>query len=309
MALLMLMLSAPALASERVRVVVLGFDGSTEALRRLGASVAEQVLTELGRAEQIEAMGASDVQTLLGLERQKSMLGCADSSKTCLTEISAALGAPWLLTGSLASYGKATRLDVKLIRARDGKAVFRDGVSFKEESDLFDLVSGIVKRAVAKMDVPVATPAPQPPVVETVPVTPPVVEPGPVTPTTPVELSSPAPRVAPWVVTAVGGVFLIGGAVTLGLGASQVSDLRARLSQTPGAPVQSPPLSVPDYATARSGLARGLTFEAAGAIAAGVGVLGVAGGLAWGLLGSSNSGRASLTFGVGPGAVAVQGTF
>lgn len=141
-------------AEEKPRIVVLQIDGSTDALKRLGAAVSEQVLTELQRTGRFDAMGTSDLQVLLGMERQRSLLGCSpEGESACLAEISAALGAPWLVAGSLAQFGKATRLDLKLISARDGKAAFRDGMSFTEESALFGQVSDIVKRMVSSLEV------------------------------------------------------------------------------------------------------------------------------------------------------------
>ena len=140
---------------DKPRIVVLQIDGSTEALKRIGAAVSEQVLTELQRTGRFDAMGTSDLQVLLGMERQRSLLGCSpEGESACLAEISAALGAPWLVAGSLAQFGKATRLDLKLISARDGKAAFRDGMSFSEESALFGQVSDIVKRMVSSLEAP-----------------------------------------------------------------------------------------------------------------------------------------------------------
>ncbi|MFZ5445685.1 MAG: hypothetical protein ACOZQL_37175 [Myxococcota bacterium] len=115
--------------------------------------MSEQLLTELQRTGRFEAMGTSDLQVLLGMERQKAILGCSpDGESACLAEISAALGAPWVVSGSLAQFGKVTRLDLKLISAKSGKAVFRDGASFSEESALFSQVSDIVQRMVASLE-------------------------------------------------------------------------------------------------------------------------------------------------------------
>ena len=79
-------------AEEKPRIVVLQIDGSTDALKRIGAAVSEQVLTELQRTGRFDAMGTSDLQVLLGMERQRSLLGCSpEGESACLAEISAAL--------------------------------------------------------------------------------------------------------------------------------------------------------------------------------------------------------------------------
>jgi hypothetical protein len=64
---------------------------------------------------------AAQVGATLGLERQKQLLGCADSS--CLTEIASALGVDVLLTGSLAKLGEKFQLDAKLISALDASTL------------------------------------------------------------------------------------------------------------------------------------------------------------------------------------------
>lgn len=153
---------AGATEAEPIRVVVMNVGASDASLQSLANALAEQILTELSRTKRIEAMGTSDVSAVLGLERQKALLGCADQGTSCLAEISAAMGAPYLVTGHLARAGKATRIDIKLIRASDGKALHRDGRNFRDESEMFDLVGGMVKSLVAELKLPdEVTPAAQ----------------------------------------------------------------------------------------------------------------------------------------------------
>lgn len=217
-ALVALVVTMPASAAERTRVVVLGVGASDAKLKQLADSIAEQVLTELGRSKRVDAMGTSDMAAVLGLERQKAVLGCSDQSASCLAEISAALGAPYLVTGNLARAGKATRIDLKLIRAQDGKAIYRDGRNFKDESEMFDLVSEIVKTMVAEMNLPAVDAPRKDPVATVKPPEPPLVTPKPADPKPEVTVESPAdtrpgPRLMPWVVTGAGGLALAGGAV------------------------------------------------------------------------------------------------
>jgi TolB-like protein len=137
------LLVSSAWAAEKPRVAVLPFTSTEGATRALAESITEQVATELAASGRVEAVGSSDMAVLLGIERQKQLLGC-DADSTCVAEMSAALGAPWLLTGSLARAGKTLRLDVKLLRSSDGKAVFRSGESLDDESELFRAVSRLV---------------------------------------------------------------------------------------------------------------------------------------------------------------------
>jgi TolB-like protein len=199
-----LALAAPlCTAAPRPKVVVLSVGYSEDSLQKLSGSIAEVILTELGRTRKVEAMGTSDVSTILGLERQRQMLGCAEESASCLAEISAALGAPWLVTGSLARLGKALRIDLKLVRARDGKAVFRDGRSIKDETETFDVVAEMVRAMVGEMEL-----GPDGAAVEAKPQAP-----------------SPPGSTARVVLLGAGALAAVGGGVLLGLGASQRGDV------------------------------------------------------------------------------------
>ena len=131
-------------------------------------------------------------------------------------EISSALGAPWLVSGSLAKLGKAMRMDLKLIRARDGKVVFRDGRSFKDESDVFEAVSALVAKLVKAIDIKegastTTTSAPPPVVVE--PARPVVTDVPPPPPPVVVETTAaPAGNLGKWVLGGAGVVGVLAGA-------------------------------------------------------------------------------------------------
>lgn len=137
--------AVPAKAAEKPRIIVLNLSHSDAKLELLARSLSEQILTELTRSQHVEAVGQSDLASVLGLERQKQLLGCTDESTSCLAEISAALGAPWLVSGSLARLGNSVRIDLKLIRTKDGAAIYRDGRSTDDEGQVFKLLASMVR--------------------------------------------------------------------------------------------------------------------------------------------------------------------
>jgi TolB-like protein len=145
-----LLLAFPA-AAERERVVVLELSASDPKLVALAKSITEQVQTELGHDGAIEVVGASDLALALGVERQKELVGCGEGSNTCMAEISQALGAPWLVSGSLSRSGDAMRLDLKLIRTANAKAQYRGGRAFKGEANVFDVVSVLSRELAAEL--------------------------------------------------------------------------------------------------------------------------------------------------------------
>lgn len=295
--------TTPALASDKdkVRLVALPIN-SGEKLKPVADSIAEQMLTEMGKFERLEVMGASDVTSLLGLERQKAVLGCSDASASCLAEISAALGAPWMVTGTLAQSGKAMRLDLKLIRAADGKVIFRGGRTFKDESEVFEVVSEIVALLVKKIDLkpmpattPVATAKPsQDKPVSLTPVTqsaPPPVEVVSVSAAEPV----PAPRVGPWIVVGAGAASAIAGAVLIGVAQSSAASTKMRASDLP-------------TTKALAELQSANSMTVGGVAALGVGVALAGAGIVWLVAGKPEEGT-SVALAVSASSVTLGGRF
>ncbi len=281
-----------AATAERPRVVVMGVTTSGEKLKALADSISEQLLTELGKTEKVEVMGSSDVAAVLGMERQRATMGCADDTSSCVAEISAALGAPWLVTGSIGQSGKTTRLDLKLIRARDGKVVFRDGRNIKDESEVYDIVSDVVSLLVKKIDLAAAASGTGTAGVPGLVVEQPAAGPS---------------RAGPWVTIGVGAAALVTGGIFVGLGSSLRSSTQESLK---GQPASVTDTSVPDYATARGALETASSQMLMGAIIGGAGLLAAAGGVTWLMLGASEPAKSSqLRVLVGPSALMVQGEF
>lgn len=89
-------------------------------------------------AQQIALTGvrvttAAEIQSLLGLERQKALLGC--STDSCTAELAGALGVDGMILGSLATIGKSLVVNVKVVKASDGRqlAVFSQKMANDEE--------------------------------------------------------------------------------------------------------------------------------------------------------------------------------
>ena len=141
-----------------------------------------------------EVVSARDVQTALGAERQKSLMGlCETDAAACSHEASTALLARFVLSGQLARIGSAWQLTLQLVDTTKGQSVSR---STKLASDVQTL------RALVPWAAAEATGSPLPP---------------------------PPSRVLPVTLAAAGGAtMLAGGAVAL-LAASRVQQLNDEL--------------------------------------------------------------------------------
>src|SRR5687767_11550449 len=67
----------------------------------------EHLALELQRRG-FEVITAKHMETVLGLERQKALLGCGDAA--CMSEIASALGADGTVIGEVAAFGDTLQL-------------------------------------------------------------------------------------------------------------------------------------------------------------------------------------------------------
>jgi TolB-like protein len=95
--------------------------------------ISEVVVTEASRYRGLEVISQSEVTALLSLEHEKAVLGCQDGS--CIAEIGGALGADYLLVGSVGRLGETRRLDLSLMDARKVQALGRFGETVEERED------------------------------------------------------------------------------------------------------------------------------------------------------------------------------
>ena len=113
-------------------------------------------------------IGKSDINSIVGFEKQKQVMGCAEDS-TCLAEIGGALGVDYILVGSLGGLGDLFRIDLKLVDAKRAKVRARVGVTVEgKESRLVAAIQKAVHDLVGPMgrDLSAVADAAPPPVKE-----------------------------------------------------------------------------------------------------------------------------------------------
>lgn len=107
----------------------------------LKASLARDFTDHL--AQQLASRGLSvitnsDVQALLGLERQKQLLGCSDQSTSCMAELAGALGADGVVLGTVVRVGRKYQVNVRIIDATSAQPLALYSGQCDQEEALFD---------------------------------------------------------------------------------------------------------------------------------------------------------------------------
>ncbi len=103
----------------------------------LGAFYTDHFAQRLA-TKQLRVVTSSEIQAVLGLERQKQLLGCSDNSTSCLAEITNALGADGLITGSLARVGDDFQVNLKVVSSGDGRTLSSHQKLVDSEKELLE---------------------------------------------------------------------------------------------------------------------------------------------------------------------------
>lgn len=95
----------------------------------------------------VQVTTQSAMQAVLGLERQKQLLGCSDGSTACLAEIGSALGVDGIVVGSLASTGgTGFVVTLRIVSAKNGETWASDSGRVASEAELLDFLQASAAR-------------------------------------------------------------------------------------------------------------------------------------------------------------------
>jgi hypothetical protein len=192
-----------------------------------------------------------DIAALLGLERQKELLGCGGGE--CIAELGNALGVQGVLLGDVVKLGEVIQVNARVIDPVAGKVLALGEARVDSESRLLDALTRVGLQLRATFYAALSVPAP-PPQVQ-------------------VELDRGTRRFFP-IPLAVGGAALVAGAVLFGLSEGDYQQLTA-----------GPPHTVSSQSGASLASA-GQTFQTAGWVTAVAGAAFLVAGVALLLFGS-----------------------
>ena len=126
-------LIASLLAAGNAKIAVLAFTASGVD-PTVAASVTESVTAELAVRGYFDPISTAEVQTMLGVERQKQLMGC--SEETCITELAGALGAPFVMSGSLVKIEGVFQINIQVMDSRKSRTTGRSSKLAKDFESL-----------------------------------------------------------------------------------------------------------------------------------------------------------------------------
>lgn len=107
--------SARAQEPKKIRLAAPGFSAS-----KVEPSMADFVSEHFAQKlslEGISVLSSSEVKALVGLERQRQLMGCDESN--CMAELADALGADGVITGSIGKFGQVFQVNIKILSSNN----------------------------------------------------------------------------------------------------------------------------------------------------------------------------------------------
>lgn len=98
---------------------------SLPALAEPARALSEAVAVAVANTGVFRVISSQDIQTLIGFERQKQLMGCADDGSSCLAELVDAMGIDLLVTGSLTKLGDVHQFTLQGLDPKRGRVVGR----------------------------------------------------------------------------------------------------------------------------------------------------------------------------------------
>lgn len=115
-AVLLLLTALPCLAEEKKPRLVVNDLVALLVTEDEARAMTDAVVTYLAGRELFEVLGPRDVQTIIGAERQRQLLGaCGDDGMGCSSDLSKLVAARFVLSGQLARVGTAYQLTLQLV--------------------------------------------------------------------------------------------------------------------------------------------------------------------------------------------------
>lgn len=151
------MISLAVLAAAPVKIATTGFV-VTGVEPQVAEAWVERFATVMGEDGRLKVTTQRDVVQLLGLERQKQLLGCSDES-SCLAELAGALGVDGVLSASIVKNESGALATIKVLRVSNASVWVSASERFTTEEALQAWLDVTARRFALELAGP---PPPQP---------------------------------------------------------------------------------------------------------------------------------------------------
>ncbi|MFL5322338.1 MAG: hypothetical protein ACJ790_21955 [Myxococcaceae bacterium] len=125
-------------------VAVLSLEAN-EGGKNEAAPVGALIASKLAEGENLKVITQADVAAMVSMERQKQLLGNCSEDSACLTELSGALGARYIVSGRIDKFGTKYSLTLSLFDAQKATALARPHADANDEASLPEAADSLAK--------------------------------------------------------------------------------------------------------------------------------------------------------------------
>jgi hypothetical protein len=88
------------------------------------------------RVRGVSVVTAADISLVLGLERQRALLGCDAAGASCIAELASALGADDVITAQIGHFGDTWQLNINVLSAVSAKSIVSVAKTVRGDTEL-----------------------------------------------------------------------------------------------------------------------------------------------------------------------------
>lgn len=115
---------APAPKPDRLSVAVLDVDVTVPQEKLDASAFSEMLVNSIDGAGMFRVISSKEIATILGLERERQLMGCTEDT-SCMAEIASALGSDLVASATVGKVGSTYLVSVRLIDGRNSRTVAR----------------------------------------------------------------------------------------------------------------------------------------------------------------------------------------
>ncbi|MFT3838097.1 MAG: hypothetical protein QM723_14015 [Myxococcaceae bacterium] len=140
----LLLVSSLATAQGLPRLAVSGLTAQGGVDQKTAELLGDLLTADLAAAGKWKVTSSHELQVLLGVERQKELMGCSDQQ--CQVEMAQALGADLMVSGNVGAVGNLRVITVVLFDSKKGAVQRRETLEVNDEGALADGIHTIASR-------------------------------------------------------------------------------------------------------------------------------------------------------------------
>lgn len=147
-----MVLSLLAAPDPEYRVAVLPFNGVNITEQEV-AFHSEHFAQQMALTGGLKVTSAQQIQALIGLERQKELVGCADDASQCMAELANALGSEVVVAGSIGKFGHTFQINLKALSAVSAEVLVLASGSASSEHGVLSELTRLARRMASDLRV------------------------------------------------------------------------------------------------------------------------------------------------------------